>query len=173
MRIYRLASRMVRAINESKVCSKQKHHVLRCHEIARAVGGLLGLPVVDGVCLTSLGVMEHSWLRLPGYTILDVYTPDRIPMVQLVSTECIPFHHGYQAIRNLKPGGGPIRLDVVKALQAVMRKAVGRIKKAHWTKPKRLRAASKKSRGQGKATTKVVGGKLVKCLYNLAPKEMQ
>ena len=70
--------------------------LIRCHELARAVGDVLQLPVVDG----KFGLVEHSWLltcRLPdrptgGFvrrpSILDVYSVGRLPMVQLVCTSC-------------------------------------------------------------------------------------
>lgn len=59
---------------------------LRCHEVARIVGRILGLSVLDGYA----GIAEHSWLRVvPGPegkvgVWLDVYTVGRLPMVQLV-----------------------------------------------------------------------------------------
>ena len=70
--------------------------LIRCHELARAVGDVLQLPVVDG----KFGSVEHSWLltcKLPdaptsGFvrrpSILDVYSVGRLPMVQLVCTSC-------------------------------------------------------------------------------------
>lgn len=75
-------------------------HVIRCHELARAVGRALDLPVQDG----SFGVVDHSWLWLPPRAsrerapsdhdnryfkwpnILDVYMPGAVPMVQIVYT---------------------------------------------------------------------------------------
>jgi hypothetical protein len=67
--------------------------LIRCHELARAVGDVLHLPVVDG----KFGSVEHSWLlttlpnsakRTAGFvprpSILDVYSVGRLPMVQLV-----------------------------------------------------------------------------------------
>lgn len=60
---------------------------LRCHEIARAIGFILDLPITDGKYRT----IEHSWCwtskNKPGYNpgnILDVYAIARLPMVQLV-----------------------------------------------------------------------------------------
>lgn len=66
---------------------------IRCHELARAVArellrrASLGTPsirVVDG----RLGVIAHSWLELTAaskdQTIMDVYTPGRVPQVQLI-----------------------------------------------------------------------------------------
>lgn len=74
-------------------CAPGKLHgeYVRCHELARAVGRILGLPVADG----WYGFVEHSWLwtkqpdlvdgplgLLPN--ILDVYVPGRVPQVELV-----------------------------------------------------------------------------------------
>ena len=69
--------------------------LIRCHELARAVGKSLGLAVQDGL----YGFVEHSWLwlsspdadyrRFPRYhlpKILDVYVPGSLPQVQLVDT---------------------------------------------------------------------------------------
>ncbi len=67
---------------------------VRCHELARAVGRVLALPVEDGL----YGFVDHSWLwtrpvqRLPtsriGWpNILDVYAVGRLPMVMLVASE--------------------------------------------------------------------------------------
>lgn len=52
---------------------------VRCHELARAVGRLLDLDVVDG----KFGAVEHSWLVLPPRHVLDVYTPGVVPLVTL------------------------------------------------------------------------------------------
>ncbi len=72
------------------------HEKVRCHELARAVGRLLGLPVQDG----HYGFVEHSWLwtREPrrleadgdvelfgAPNILDVYAVGQLPQVQLVA----------------------------------------------------------------------------------------
>lgn len=69
--------------------------LIRCHELARAVGRVLELTVQDGF----YGFVEHSWLwlsmptpdyrRFPRYhlpKILDVYVPGSLPQVQLVDT---------------------------------------------------------------------------------------
>lgn len=59
--------------------------LLRCHEVARVVGDLLDLEVLDG--RYEYGC-EHSWCVIRqmnrGFTILDPYTVGRIPPVQLV-----------------------------------------------------------------------------------------
>lgn len=65
---------------------------VRCHELARAAGRILGLEVADG----WYGFVEHSWLwtqppdRIDGQMlgplpdILDVYLPGHLPQVQLI-----------------------------------------------------------------------------------------
>jgi len=57
---------------------------IRCHEVARAVGRILDLPVVDG----HYGAVDHSWLmtrtRSNKPKILDVYSVGRLPQVQLL-----------------------------------------------------------------------------------------
>jgi hypothetical protein len=71
---------------------------VRCHEVARLVGTMLGLPVVDG----SYGMMEHSWLWThkrespfdPIPNVLDCYAVGRLPAVQLVhSSANLPFEY--------------------------------------------------------------------------------
>ncbi len=66
---------------------------VRCHELARAVGRLLNVPVVDGM---FGGLVEHSWLsiprppdRSPTSVVLDVYVPGVIPQVQLVDISAL------------------------------------------------------------------------------------
>jgi len=95
---------------------------LRCHEIARAVGAVLELEVVDG----HYGRVEHSWLLTPlawardsgrPQAILDVYVPGRLPMVALVDPHfALPEAHGYT------PGTlrDDIDRDLVDALVAQM-----------------------------------------------------
>lgn len=59
---------------------------LRCHEVARVVGKLLRLRVID----CKLGAMEHSVClvreasKRQGAVLLDPYCPGRMPQVQLV-----------------------------------------------------------------------------------------
>lgn len=58
----------------------------RCHELARAIGSLLRLDVVDG----KFGGVDHSWLLVPDgcldrhVAFLDVYAVGSIPQVRLV-----------------------------------------------------------------------------------------
>lgn len=80
---------------------------LRCHELVRAVGGILGLVPVDG----TYGAVEHSWLvpRKEQGWLLDVYAVGRLPQVQLVdTTSLLPEFKLFQA-------GAP-RLDLDHAL---------------------------------------------------------
>jgi len=89
---------------------------LRCHELAIAVGTVLGLPVATG----WFDHVEHSWLwsrkilALPSYgyrdylvageevNILDVYVPGALPQVQLVnySAWMLPFKRCYILAHN-------------------------------------------------------------------------
>lgn len=68
---------------------------IRCHELARAVGSVLGLAVQDG----RFGFVDHSWLWLSELQlidgephmwclprILDTYVPGSMPQVQIVDT---------------------------------------------------------------------------------------
>lgn len=65
---------------------------VRCHELARAVGRVLGLEHQDG----RFGFVEHTWLwtttlrdQAPPWVlprILDVYVPGAMPQVQLIDT---------------------------------------------------------------------------------------
>jgi hypothetical protein len=61
--------------------------LIRCHELARAVGDWLELDVIDG----KFCHVDHSWLlvedRSPreSHLILDVYAVAQLPQVQLVN----------------------------------------------------------------------------------------
>lgn len=56
------------------------HTKLRCHEVARIVGTILRLDVIDG----HYGAVDHSWCLTPRKRILDPYCVGRLPQVQLV-----------------------------------------------------------------------------------------
>lgn len=69
---------------------------LRCHEVARAVGKVLGLQVQDG----HYGLVEHSWLWTRPWTwgkyppsVIDVYSVGSLPQVRLVDVSCIGLPH--------------------------------------------------------------------------------
>lgn len=78
---------------------------VRCHELARAVGTLLGLEYEDGVysCLPEIGGgVDHSWLLVPrkdrnnvcvGYSILDVYAVGSLPQAQMLCCGTTAPHH--------------------------------------------------------------------------------
>lgn len=100
---------------------------LRCHELARAVGHVIGLPVQDG----KFGIVEHSWLWLPGEplpdttdqlsrwpNILDTYMPGAFPIVQAVYTGMpLPHVQGYK----LGPDRDDIDVATVEWLLKLMR----------------------------------------------------
>jgi len=91
------------------------HGPLRCHEVARAVGRILGLQVADGF----YGFVDHSWLwtrpldtsHLVGRTgfpnILDPYCVGGLPAVRLVHCGSPSLPHVGWAYRP-----GPARDDV-------------------------------------------------------------
>ncbi len=64
--------------------------LVRCHELARAVGAVLGLQHEDG----RYGFVDHTWLwtsklseRVAPWDlphVLDVYVPGGMPQVQLI-----------------------------------------------------------------------------------------
>lgn len=98
---------------------------VRCHELARAVGRVLGLKYQDG----RFGFVEHTWLWLsplaPELTpwvlprILDVYVPGAMPQVQLIDTASgLPPRYYLSNMFNVE-----IREDVVDALVEDMMKA--------------------------------------------------
>ncbi len=74
-----------------------KNRWVRCHEVARVVGTVLGLEVMDG----HYGMCEHSWLwtkplvpLCPPPNILDPYVVGRLPSVQLVhSSTTLPYEY--------------------------------------------------------------------------------
>jgi hypothetical protein len=88
----RLHVRACRMVEACPYTDEATGELIRCHELARAVGRVLRLPVQDG----KFGFAEHSWLwlsppepelarwNLPR--ILDVYVPGAMPQVQLVDT---------------------------------------------------------------------------------------
>lgn len=88
------ASRLV-----AKIDARDFESVIRCHELARAVGRLLDLRHEDGVysANASDGGVDHSWLFVPnswgGCSILDVYAVGRLPQVQLVYCGVTVPHH--------------------------------------------------------------------------------
>lgn len=78
------ATRMVQHLPDFHPHHPEQH--LRCHEIARAVGRVLDLPVMDG----SFCRCDHSWLYIRvgnRVRILDVYAVGSLPQVQLVDSE--------------------------------------------------------------------------------------
>lgn len=83
IRVWKMATEMV-----NRLPDPLESNEIRCHELARAVGQVLGLDHSDG----KFGFVEHSWLRtcpdVKGRSnILDVYAVGMVPMVMLVDTK--------------------------------------------------------------------------------------
>ena len=84
LELWRRATLLVAAVDEAYFPD------LRCHELARAVGTVLKLPVQDG----HYGFVDHSWLwtkplgetmgRVGFPNLLDVYCVGAMPLVRLV-----------------------------------------------------------------------------------------
>lgn len=119
LRQLQLATRMVASLSHSLPGVNCE---VRCHELARAVGHLLDLPVVDGYYGHGI---EHSWLwtsplvrvQADAYSpwalpnILDVYVPGGLPQVQLFHTaSALPLNH------RLGPARSDVKEDVVQLL---------------------------------------------------------
>jgi len=93
LEIWRCATKLVDALREVEFPD------LRCHELARAVGKVLGLQVQDGF----YGFVDHSWLWLRplgptvgrfGFpNILDVYSVGVLPLVRLVDAQATSLPH--------------------------------------------------------------------------------
>jgi hypothetical protein len=84
----KMATKMVESLDEQSIKGE-----IRCHELARAVGKLLGLEHCDGF----YGFVDHTWLwtkpldparvitpRMYFPNILDVYSVGSLPQVRLV-----------------------------------------------------------------------------------------
>ncbi len=90
--------RRARALVDVAPSNDWHNELIRCHELAWAIGDVLGLEVQNGHC----GSIQHSWLWTHKPTtnelrswergwyhegrpkILDVYVPGAIPPVQLL-----------------------------------------------------------------------------------------
>ena len=119
------ATALVACVDEREFAvpnSLVRDNLIRCHELARAVGYVLGLAHEDGkysCCPNESPGINHSWLLVPrtfkgervGLSILDVYAVGRLPQVQLLaSTITLPNH------RNFIPG--PMRTDIDETVVA-------------------------------------------------------
>jgi hypothetical protein len=101
--------------------------LVRCHELARAVGRILDLQYCDG----WFGMIDHSWLwtrpprLIDGFfadgvpNVLDVYAPGRLPQVVLVASSP---HLPYEYRRG--DGRSDVRAPTVEALIELMRGAL-------------------------------------------------
>lgn len=118
------AARIVRALPD-----QADPRSLRCHEVTRAVGSLLGLEVQDG----SYGCAEHSWLwiakpiahsrhNMGAVRLLDCYAIGRLPQVQLV--DCWYLLPEGRSYKWNEPERTDIRHDVVRRLMRAGRRAL-------------------------------------------------
>jgi hypothetical protein len=148
----------VRSYSESNVFSPEETRLLRtaswvvghvsargpevrCHELSRAVGLVLELPVQDGY----YGFVDHSWLwtrpldpsrprnltRLGFPNILDVYSVGQLPQVRLVGCEHPQLPHVGWAYRP-----GEERFDIDAGLVDVLAEAM-----RSWLRPSSRSAA--------------------------------
>lgn len=102
----------------ASVLDREDPSEIRCHEMARAAGRVLGLPVQDG----HFGLVEHSWLwtREPrGFMpqLIDVYSVGSLPIVQIVDmANCRTHRQSYRIGKERDD----IRWDVVDRLVSEM-----------------------------------------------------
>jgi hypothetical protein len=116
---WRCATKLVDALHEAEFPD------VRCHELARAVGKVLGLQVQDGF----YGFVDHSWLWLRplgptvgrfGFpNILDVYSVGVLPLVRLVDAQATSLPHVGWAYRPAN-AREDVKLDTVDRLVARM-----------------------------------------------------
>lgn len=126
LRYWRAATRLVAAVDNPTEDPEYKN-LLRCHELARAVGAVLSLPFMDG--LYGRGV-EHTWLTLGNWKediynakILDVYVPGSYPQVQLIHYGS--YHLNFRELyrQGIEYERTDIKWDVVSLLVAKMQKS--------------------------------------------------
>lgn len=105
-KLFELATRLVAGLGD-------RPKMIRCHELARALGEVLKLPFQDGM----YGFVEHTWLwtksmgnwidpleiMRTGPNILDVYCVGRLPMVQLIDGEHTQLPHLGYSYRPMLP----------------------------------------------------------------------
>jgi hypothetical protein len=129
LKCFNYATELVGRLSESKT--------LRCHELARAVGSVLGLQHQDGY----YGFVNHTWLwttplewndlttytRLGFPNILDVYSVGSLPMVRLVDGKHTSLPHVGWAYRPDHYAAPPsIDNDLVKSLIGEMNRPHGK-----------------------------------------------
>lgn len=110
--------KLLRAMQLVDAIPDEMSEGLRCHELARALGVVLGLKVRDG----KYGPVEHSWLLTEGkdgdHNILDPYVPAHIPQVQLREMNVAFISHPYSYYPTARTD---IQQDVVDQLVAIFR----------------------------------------------------
>lgn len=113
--LFRRATQLVALLPEKD----QHDEILRCHEVARVVGHMLDLEVIDG--RYEYGA-EHSWCiitqvtKFRSFSILDPYAIGRLPIVQMYYiAPTIPNRYFPEARRS------DIKQDVVEHLLGYFR----------------------------------------------------
>lgn len=105
--------------------SKNYAGSVRCHELARAVGEVLGLEVQDGKFgwARSTTRSARAMSRANQRTILDVYMPGMLPQVVLVHPQAVslPWYQCY------RPGKDHTGIDA-----AQVRYIVARFREQRW-----------------------------------------
>lgn len=111
-------SKLLRAMQLVEAIPDEMSEGLRCHELARALGIVLGLKVRDG----KYGPVEHSWLLTEGRdgdpNILDPYVPAHVPQVQLreMNVAFMPHPYSYYPMARTD-----IKQDMVEKLVAIFK----------------------------------------------------
>ena len=135
--VFSALERRIMAVAVAIVKEIPNSEKLRCHEVARAVSAITGLPFVDGF----FGSVNHTWIiirpaakvqaghatgRRPSVpdrigAILDPYAVGSLPQVQMHDASFITAH-----MSNYRPG--PPRTDIdhdlVEALVKIARRAL-------------------------------------------------
>lgn len=123
MRAFRKAQVLVDLVNERRFLRAfhRLFYAVRCHELARAVGSILRLKVVDGIVINSAGLTAHSWLVTAKGNVLDVYTPNEFPMVQLIFQDEFGIVRTYKELPIESTLCPPINSEAVALLVRMMR----------------------------------------------------
>ena len=118
------ARRLVTRVKDPGANDKDSPDIIRCHELARAVGKVLDLRYIDG----KFGYIDHTWLTTfqksgDAETVLDVYAVGVVPMVILVSTSYMTLSLPKLYVPSRRPRSD-IKQDAVDSLVEQMTKEI-------------------------------------------------